>query len=96
MSKKSNTDAILFGKKLLDEGYKALANIDNANKLLESVDVTEESVSKALVMIIRTHAKLPGNTDGQTWNIETLVKAIIKKVRFNLANFCNCLPTVFL
>jgi hypothetical protein len=80
MSKKSNTDAILLGKKLIDEGYTALATIDNANKLFENVDAAEDSISKALVVIIRTHAKLPGNTDGQTWNIENFVKAVINKV----------------
>lgn len=80
MSKKSSTDAILLSKKLIDEGYNALATIDNANKVMEAVDVTEDSVSKGLIVLVRTHSKLPGNADGQTWNVENFAESIFKKV----------------
>jgi hypothetical protein len=80
MSKKSTSESLLLGKKLFEEGYNSLSNINNAVQAMENVDVTEESVSKALAMIIRTHSKLQGSTEGQTWNIENFVKAVFKKV----------------
>jgi hypothetical protein len=82
MSKKSTTETLLMGKKLFEEGYNSLSNFNNAMQVMENVDVTEESVSKALAMMIRTHAKLQGSADGQTWNVENFVKAALKKVLF--------------
>lgn len=80
MSKKSNTETLL-SKKLFEEGYTCLSNINNAVQVMENVDVTEDSVSKTLAMMVRTHAKLQGSADGQTWNIENFVKAVLKKVK---------------
>jgi hypothetical protein len=80
MSNKSATETLLLGKKLFEEGYNSLSNLNNAMQAMDNVDVTEESVSKALAMIIRTHSKLQGSADGQTWNIENFVKATLNKV----------------
>ncbi|RCH87955.1 hypothetical protein CU098_004083, partial [Rhizopus stolonifer] len=79
MSKKTNTESLLLSKKLTEEGYHALANINTAMQVMESVEVNEESVSKALAMIIRTHAKLQGSTEGQTWNLDNFMKATLTK-----------------
>lgn len=82
MSKKSSTESLLMGKKLFEEGYTSLSTFNNAMQVVETVDVTEESVSRSLAMMIRTHAKLQGSADGQTWNVENFVKAVQKKVLF--------------
>lgn len=80
MSKKPTTESLLLSQKLFEEGYNCLSKINNAVQVMDNVDVTEDSVSKALAMIVRTHAKLQGSADGQTWNIENFVKAALKKV----------------
>lgn len=82
MSKKSSTETLLMGKKLFEEGYSSLSTFNNAMQAMENVDVTEESVSKALAMMIRTHSKLQGSADGQTWKVENFVNAALKKVLF--------------
>lgn len=72
-------ESLLLGKKLFEEGYNSLSTLNNAMQAMDNVEVTEESVSKALAMLIRTHARLQGSTDGQTWNIENFVKAALEK-----------------
>lgn len=73
-------ESLLLGKKLFDEGYNSLSTLNNAMQAMDNVEVTEESVSKALAMLIRTHARLQGSVEGQTWNIENFVKAALEKV----------------
>jgi hypothetical protein len=86
MSKKSTAETLLLGKKLFEEGYNSLKTLNSTMQAMENVDITEESVSKALAMIIRTHNKLQGSLDGQTWNLENFVTASLKKVASDLIN----------
>ncbi|KAI9476483.1 MAG: CCR4-Not complex component, Not1-domain-containing protein [Benjaminiella poitrasii] len=79
MTTKPITENLLLSKKLFEEGYNSLSNINKAMQAMENVEVTDESVSKALAMITRTHSKLQGSTEAQTWNIENFVKAVFKK-----------------
>ncbi|KAI8986417.1 hypothetical protein BDB01DRAFT_608995 [Pilobolus umbonatus] len=78
MSKKT-LDTITLNKLLFEQGYKSLANITNAMQVMDKVEIQEESVTKALIMMIRTHAKFQGCADGQSWNIDVFVKAILQK-----------------
>lgn len=87
MSKKSTADNLLLGKKLFEEGYNSLKTVNSTMQVMENIDITEESVSKALAMIIRTHNKLQGSSDGQTWNLENFVTASLKKVSVKSAYF---------
>lgn len=80
MATKSTAETLLLGKKLFDEGYGSLSSLNNAMQAMENVEVSDESISRALAMIIRSHAKLPGSAEGQTWNIENFVKAALNKV----------------
>jgi hypothetical protein len=80
MSKKSAENTLL-SKALFEQGYSALATLNCANEILEKFSVKEDSVSKALAMMIRTHSKLQGTPEAQTWNIENFSKAILQKVR---------------
>lgn len=73
-------ESLLLGKKLFDEGYNSLSTLNNAMQAMDNVEVTEESVSKALAMLIRTHARLQGSAEGKSWNIENFVKAALEKV----------------
>ncbi|CEP18731.1 hypothetical protein [Parasitella parasitica] len=79
MTTKSTTEALLLGKKLFDEGYGSLSSVNNAMQAMEDVPVTDESISRALTMMMRSHAKLQGSAEGQTWNIENFVKAALNK-----------------
>lgn len=81
MSKKPASESLLLSKKLFEEGYNSLSNINSAMQAVDNVEVTDESVSKALAMMIRTHAKLQGSVEGQTWNVENFVKSVTMKVK---------------
>jgi hypothetical protein len=80
MATKSTAENLLLGKKLFDEGYGSLSSLNNAMQAMENVEVSDESISRALAMIIRSHAKLQGSAEGQTWNVENFVKAALNKV----------------
>lgn len=79
-TKSTSQETLLLGKKLLDEGYGSLSTLNNAMQVMENVQVSEESVSRALAMLIRSHAKLQGSAEGHTWNVENFVKAALNKV----------------
>ncbi|OBZ85129.1 CCR4-NOT transcription complex subunit 1, partial [Choanephora cucurbitarum] len=85
MSKKTaNSESLLLSKKLLEEGYHATSTVNDALTAMEQVEVTDESVSRALAMIIRTHAKLQGSAEGQTWQLHHFIQAAyLKNPRLN-------------
>ncbi|KAL7319889.1 CCR4-NOT core subunit cdc39 [Mucor circinelloides] len=78
-TKSTSQETLLLGKKLLDEGYGSLSTLNNAMQVMENVQVSEESTSRALALLIRSHAKLQGSSEGQTWNIENFVTAALNK-----------------
>lgn len=86
-TKSTSQETLLLGKKLLDEGYGSLSTLNNAMQVMENVQVSEESTSRALALLIRSHAKLQGSSEGQTWNIENFVTAALNKAS---PRFCYC------
>lgn len=81
MSNNLASDSLLLGKTLFEKGYSCLLTLDNAMQVMENVSIQEDSVSKALALIIRTHS-MPqlATKEAQTWNMENFVAAALKKV----------------
>jgi hypothetical protein len=84
MSNNLAADSLLLGKSLFERGYNCLTTLEDAMQAMENVGIQEESVSRALALIIRTHS-MPqlASKEEQTWNIENFVKAVLKKVKLN-------------
>jgi hypothetical protein len=80
MSNNLAADSLLLGKSLFERGYNCLTTLEDAMQAMENVGIQEESVSRALALIIRTHS-MPqlASKEEQTWNIENFVKAVLKK-----------------
>lgn len=81
MSNNLASDSLLLGKTLFEKGYSCLFTLDSAMQVMENVSIQEDSVSKALALIIRTHS-MPqlATKEAQTWNMENFVAAALKKV----------------
>ncbi|KAI8371784.1 CCR4-Not complex component, Not1-domain-containing protein [Radiomyces spectabilis] len=73
------TDTLILSKRLLDTGYPACANVQNALQAMEGISITEESIAQALAVMVRTHSKLEGANEGKSWHIENFVNAIKEK-----------------
>ncbi|CAO3664985.1 unnamed protein product [Rhizopus stolonifer] len=80
MSNSPAIDSLLLGKSLFEKGYSCLSTLEDAMQVMENVGIEEDSVSKALALIIRTHS-MPqlASKEERTWNIENFVRAVLKK-----------------
>ncbi|KAI7858510.1 CCR4-Not complex component, Not1-domain-containing protein [Circinella umbellata] len=66
-----------LSKTLFETGYTSTLTIDNAMRVMATMDfIQEDVIARVLTMMVRTHSSLPGATEGQKWNIGNFVKAV--------------------
>ncbi|KAG2219817.1 hypothetical protein INT45_001149 [Circinella minor] len=66
-----------LSKTLFETGYASTLTIDNAMRVMATMDfIQEDVIARVLTMMVRTHSSLPGANEGQKWNIGHFVKAV--------------------
>ena len=72
-----------LSKTLFETGYTSTLTIDNAMRVIATMDfIQEDVIARVLTMMVRTHSSLPGATEGQKWNIGNFVKAVKNLVKY--------------